>query len=144
MSPAEFSARYVRRRVPVILEGCSSHWPANSWSLSALLGGEDSHREWNVDFKTNLSGFSINKTSLSGENITNIRESNGTIRIFDPISRRLHTNLRREGNQELSDKMHLFSDYSTPDPIPRDLYDRAGILTDFQWIIISDKWTGED
>ena len=40
--------------------------------------------------------------------------------------------------------MHLFSDYSIPDPIPRDLYDRAGILTDFQWIIISDKWTGED
>ena len=132
----------MRRRRAVILVGCSADWAARAWSLSSLLTGEAGSLHWNADVHTSLSGFSPDTESISGGDLTRIKQSNGTIRIFDPISRRLHTNLRRKGEARPTDKMHLFSDYSPPAPVPRDLFLRAGLLTDFQWIILSDQNTG--
>ena len=141
---SEFEAKYVRRRRAVILLGCSSDWAAQAWSFSSLLTGEAGRFHWSADVHTSLPGFSPDTESFSGGDLARIKESNGTIRIFDPISRRLHTNLRREGQTRHTDKMHLFSHYSQPAPVPRDLFLRAGLLTDFQWIILSDENTGTE
>ena len=67
---------------------------------------------------------------------------NGTLRIFDALGRRKHTLARRrEGVQLATDKLHLFNDYSTPGPLLGvDKFEKAGVLTDYQWIIASDKW----
>ena len=53
----------------------------------------------------------------------------------------MHTMARRKGGVELAtDKLHLFDDYSTPRPLQGvDKFDKAGILTDYQWIIASHK-----
>ena len=66
---------------------------------------------------------------------------NGTLRIFDALGRRKHTLARRrEGVQLATDKLHLFNDYSTPGPLLGvDKFEKAGVLTDYQWIIASDK-----
>ena len=68
---------------------------------------------------------------------------NGTIRIFDAIGRRKHTLSRKNGAKLETDKMYLFSDYEKPEPVPKDYYELAGQLTDYQWIIISQKDTGQ-
>ena len=67
---------------------------------------------------------------------------NGTVRIFDRLERRKHTLARRRGEAQLAtDKLHLFNDYSTPGPLLGvDKFEKAGVLTDYQWIIASDKW----
>ena len=66
---------------------------------------------------------------------------NGTLRIFDKLGRRMHTQARRKGGVELAtDKLHLFDDYSTPKPLHGvDKFGKAGVLTDYQWIIASHK-----
>ena len=53
----------------------------------------------------------------------------------------MHTMARRKGGVELAtDKLHLFDDYSTPTPLQGvDKFDKAGVLTDYQWIIASHK-----
>ena len=67
---------------------------------------------------------------------------NGTVRIFEELGRRYHTMARRgkEGVELASDKLHLFNDYSTPKPLQSvDKFGKAGILTNYQWIIASPK-----
>ena len=66
---------------------------------------------------------------------------NGTLRIFDKLGRRMHTQARLKGGVELAtDKLHLFDDYSTPKPLHGvDKFGKAGVLTDYQWIIASHK-----
>ena len=53
----------------------------------------------------------------------------------------MHTQARQKGGSQLAtDKLHLFADYSTPKPLEGvDKFDKAGILTDYQWIIASHK-----
>ena len=46
----------------------------------------------------------------------------------------------KEGVELASDKLHLFDDYSTPKPLQSvDKFGKAGVLTDYQWIIASHK-----
>ena len=64
------------------------------------------------------------------------------MRIFDELGRRTHMMARRgkEGVELASDKLHLFNDYSTPKPLQSvDKFGKAGVLTDYQWIIASPK-----
>ena len=64
------------------------------------------------------------------------------MRIFDELGRRMHTMARRrkEGVELATDKLHLFDDYSTPKPLDSvDKFGKAGVLTDYQWIIASHK-----
>ena len=84
-----------------------------------------------------------NNSALSGNLLRSIVRNNGTIRVFDSLGRKKHTASRRNGTILDTDKMHLFSAYSKPGPVPRDYFARAGILTDFQWLIMSQKDTGE-
>ena len=50
----EFEADYVRRQVPVILEGCTTHWPAqNSWTFDSLLELGGGKETWRTDYITN-------------------------------------------------------------------------------------------
>ena len=54
----------------------------------------------------------------------------------------MHTMARRrkEGVELVTDKLHLFDDYSTPKPLLGvDKFGKAGVLTDYQWIIASHK-----
>ena len=62
------------------------------------------------------------------------------MRIFDELGRRMHTMARKEGVELATDKLHLFDDYSTPKPLLGvDKFGKAGVLTDYQWIIASHK-----
>ena len=141
----EFLTQYVRRRKAVILVNCSKDWIAQtSWSLEKLLQENSGNLKWKSDFESKNSYFNKfdSEEVLSGILLRKILDNNGTIRVFDPIGRRKHTFERRNGTTLDTDKMHLFSDYKKPSPVPRDYFDQAGILTDYQWIIISHKDTG--
>ena len=63
------------------------------------------------------------------------------MRIFDELGRRVHTQAQRKRGVKLgTDKLHLFDDYSTPRPLHSvDKFEKAGVLTDYQWIIASHK-----
>ena len=62
------------------------------------------------------------------------------MRIFDELGRRMHTMARKEGVKLATDKLQLFNDYSTPKPLlGGDKFGKAGVLTDYQWIIASHK-----
>ena len=145
--PAEdFLRRYVKKREAVILVDCTKDWIAQTnWSLKKLLNEKDGKLHWKSDFESPNKSFDKfqNDEDLSGNILTKIIDSNGTIRVFDPISRRKHTLERRiNGTKLATDKMYLFSDYSKPGPLPPDYFHQAGILTDYQWIIMSHRDTG--
>ena len=62
------------------------------------------------------------------------------MRIFDELGRRMHTMARKEGVELVTDKLQLFDDYSAPKPLLSvDKFGKAGVLTDYQWIIASHK-----
>lgn len=146
--PAEdFLDKYVRKREAVILVNCSKEWIAQTnWSLEKLLNEKGGKLKWRSDFESQSSSFKKfeNVDDLSGNLLNEIIDNNGTIRIFDPIGRRKHTFKRRNGTKLETDKMYLFSQYEKPKPVPRDYYEMSGLLTDYQWIIISHKDTGTE
>ena len=101
---------------------------------------------WNGDIHTFDRKFALfnDNEEFSGNLLKTIMKSNGTIRVFDEIGRRKHEEARKKGRKLRTDKTYLFSDYSKPHPVPVDFYRKAGISTDYQWIILSQKNTGED
>ena len=144
--PDQFLARYVKKREPVILVNCTKEWIAQKeWSLEKLLSEKKGNLKWRSDFETHNSYFKKfdSVDNLPGKLLQKIKESNGTIRVFDPIGRRKHSFGRKNGSNLDTDKMHLFSQYDKPNPVPTDYFDMAGVLTDYQWIIISQKDTGK-
>ena len=145
ISRDDFMNRYVKRREPVILVNCTKEWIAQTrWTVEKLLGEKHGKLHWENDFRIKdktLQKFE-KKSTLSGKFLSNILNLNGTVRVFDQIARRKHTEERMRGIVLNTDKMHLFSDYDKPRPVPVDFYEKAGILTDYQWVIISQKDTG--
>jgi hypothetical protein len=136
----------VRKREPVILVNCTKNWLAQQeWSLEKLLDQNGGHLMWRTDFQSENKQFKKfeSGSNLSGDVINRIIANNGTFHIFDAIRRRKHTLARKSGMKLETDKMHLFSDYKKPEPVPRDYYELARQLTDYQWIIISQKGTGQ-
>ena len=111
--------------------------------MEKLLGQKEGNLKWNNNFESKSSRFNDfeNEDFLSGKLYKEIIENNGTIRIVERFGRR--TNQRKNGPNLDSDKMFLHSQYDKPEPFPRDYYEMAGILTDYQWIIISHKDTGK-
>ena len=141
----EFLNKYVKRRKAVILVNCSQYWVAQtSWSLEKLLNEKNGNLKWRSDFESQNSYFNTfhSEEALTGSLLRRILDNNGTIRVFDTLGRRKHTFARRNGAKLDTDKMHLFSDYDKPNPVPRDYFGQAGLLTDYQWIIMSQKDTG--
>ena len=134
------------------------------WTLDNLLKVGEGNKAWRCDWELRKqndgSKFNVPPDeSLKGLVIQVLNEApnpkrfvktcetqeiirrNGTLRIFDKLGRRMHTMARRKGGVELvTDKLHLFDDYSTPRPLQGvDKFDKAGVLTDYQWIIASHK-----
>merc|ERR1719158_2559075 len=151
MPQEEFVARYVMQREPVILVNCSTSWHAQvEWTIEKLLKVGEGKKAWRCDWalrKEEKRKFQVPPDeSLKGTVIQEIIRRNGTLRIFDPLGRRMHTEARRKrGIQLATDKLHLFDDYSTPKPLQDvDKFDKAGVLTDYQWIIASHKNTGTE
>ena len=69
-----------------------------------------------------------------------ILRRNGTARIVAHLGRQYHTMARKEGVELISDNLHLFNDYSTPKPLQSvDKFGKAGVLTNYQWILASPK-----
>ena len=127
------------------MTGCSEGWRAQSkWSMKSLLGMENGNKEWVTnhipDSEENQSG---QKTPLRGQTVLNMLANKKTIRIFDPLSVRSST-LARENNQPIppTDKMELLDDYEVPKALPENLFSRCGILTDYQWSVLSSPNTG--
>ena len=62
---------------------------------------------------------------------------NGTVKIFDRLKKRTHTEARQR-QEELASDHDLFSDYATPGPLQgKDLLGKAGITSDYQWLIVT-------
>jgi len=147
ISKEDFLEQYVKQKVPVILLNCTRKWKAQrEWTMANLLNKNKGKLLWRNNFKIKSQMFKeySEENLLAGSILSKIMENNGTLRIFDPISRRKHTHERKKGNSLDTDKMHLFSDYSAPNPIPQDYFEQTGILTDYQWIIVSHKNTGTE
>ena len=127
------------------MTGCTTGWKAQSeWSMKSLLGMENGNKEWVTnhipDSEENQSG---QKTPLRGQTVLDMLANKKTIRIFDPLSVRSST-LTRENNQPIppTDKMELLDDYEVPKALPENLFSRCGILTDYQWSVLSSPNTG--
>ena len=69
-----------------------------------------------------------------------ILRRNGTARIVAHLGRQYHTMARKDGVELVTDNLHLFNDYSTPKPLQSvDKFGKAGVLTNYQWILASPK-----
>ena len=146
ISKEEFLSKYVRKREPVMLVNCTKEFfDQRFWTFEKLLSERDGKLKWSSDFESTLRRFKRYKSdeAVSGNFLKNIIENNGTVRVFDQLGRRKHTSARRNGLSKDTDKMHLFNKYSKPHPVPTDYYDESGILTDYQWLILSMKDTGD-
>ena len=146
ISPEKFLNEYVRKREAVILVNCTKDWVAqNQWTFEKLLSEKDGKLRWRSKFESKLRHHKKFKNNdvLSGNLLKSIVKNNGTIRVFDKLGRRTHTACRKNGATLNTDKMHLFSEYRKPRPVPVDYYEKSGIFTDFQWLILSQKDTGD-
>ena len=145
ISQDEFFRRYVKKREAVILVNCTKEWIAQrEWTMEKLLNENEGRLMWRSDFETERRQFQRfkKKTTFSGNFLKTIARINGTFRVFDELGRKKHAAGRRNGTKLETDKTYLFSQYSKPAPIPTDHYEKAGILTNFQWLIMSQKDTG--
>jgi len=143
----EFLTKYVKKREPVILVNCTKNWIAQKeWYINKLLNENEGNLKWRSDIQTQNSSLKRfeHLENFSGKLLNQVMESNGTIRVFDPLGRRKHTLERKNGTKLDTDKMHLFEQYDKPSPVPEDYFEKAGLLTDYQWIIISQKDTGTE
>ena len=62
---------------------------------------------------------------------------NGTVKIFDRLRKRTHSEARQR-QEELASDHDLFEDYTTPGPLKgKDLLGKAGITSDYQWLIVT-------
>ena len=137
LDPREFSERFVRRQEPVVLVNCTTSWPAaKTWNTKDLLNLGSGHLRWRTDFVERRAGGILatwgSKTFLPGWRVAQILARNGTARVF-------HSLARRSNNPAGAG---LFQDYSTPAPLPEDLYKGAHLATDYQWLILSQAGTG--
>ena len=140
--------------VPVPSPGVQASWTLQS--LLELQGGSRAFRcDWELPNNSKLVSPELSNSSdeITGSLLQEIIKQNGTIRIFDKLGRRTNTNARRWGEVVANtDKMYLFDDYSTPAPLQvlarpvppstmqgADRFARAGLLTDYQWVIVSHK-----
>ena len=139
---------------PVLSPGVQASWTLQS--LLELQGGSRAFRcDWELPNNSKLVSPELANSSeeITGSLLQEIIKQNGTIRIFDKLGRRTSTNARRWGERvPNTDKMYLFDDYSTPSPLQvqpipslpnrmqgTDRFARAGLLTDYQWVIVSHK-----
>lgn len=147
ISPDDFLTKYVQKRVPVMLVNCTNEFDKQKhWTFDKLLGEMNGKLMWTSDFHSTLEKYNRYDSDepISGNLLKQIVKDNGTIRIFDKLGRKMHTYARRNGINEATDKMHLFDDYSKPAPVPADYFEKAGMLTDYQWLILSMKDTGTE
>ena len=145
VSQDEFLQQYVQKRKAVMLTNCTADWVAQKkWTIQDLLDEKSGSLFWRGDINTLDRKFALFKDNeeFSGKLLKAVMKSNGTIRVFDEKGHKKHTKARKNGRKLRTDKTHLFSDYSQPHPVPVDFYRNAGILTNYQWIILSQKNTG--
>ena len=141
ISTDEFLKKYVSKRKSVMLVNCTKNWLAQSkWSMKYLLKEGAGQLVWKTDFE--FKDGPRESEFFTGIDIEHIMKDNGTIRIFDRLGRRYHNFWNKQGSKRDTDKMYLFDHYEKPSPVPRDYFEMAGILTNYQWIIISQKDTG--
>ena len=116
-----------------------------AWRCDWELRKQSEGSKFKVPDDESLKGsmIQVTKSPSNQEVLKPLKEiirRNGTLRIFDKLGRRMHTMARHNGTTLATDKLHLFNDYSTPQPLHGvDKFDKAGVLTDYQWIIASHK-----
>ena len=131
----DFLETYVRKRRPVMLVNCTKDWLAQSTlSLNSLMNEQIGPWRWQTNFK--FQDQERQTGHLTGSDIRNILDGNGTVSIFDEIGKRRHR-FNKDNN-----KTFLFNHYEKPSPLPQDYFDMSGILTNYQWIVIAQKDTG--
>ena len=141
----QFLAEYVRKQKPAILVNCTKDWPAQkTWTFKRFLKDGDGLSLWRTDFIDNHNFFQTfgQKEFISGNQIESIIKNNGTVRLFEVLGRRRLWKSSRERNTDENSKSRLLEDYSTPHPIPEDMYKLSGVQTDYQWMIMSQANTG--
>ena len=79
-----------------------------------------------------------------GRTVLEMMRDGTSVRIFDPLAEHEHTARRRRGEVAGTDKLELRRDYSTPALVGRDMFRDCGLLTDYQWTLLSSANTGTD
>ena len=78
-----------------------------------------------------------------GLEVLEMMRRNLTVRLFDPLARHEMAEMKRSGKEEAArDKLELREEYTHPKILGQDLFDECGILTDYQWSLISGPNTG--
>ena len=80
---------------------------------------------------------------LPGLSVLEMMRDNASVRIFDPLAEHEHLGKRRSsGPPTDTDKLSLQRDYRPPAVLDRDLFRSCGLLTDYQWTLLSSANTG--
>ena len=135
----------MRKQQPAILVNCTKDWPAqNTWTFQKFLREKDGKSSWRTDFIDNHNFFQTygQKEYITGKQIESIINNNGSVRLFEVLGRRRAWKSKREGITDFNTKSKLLEDYSSPQPIPEDLFAVSGVATDYQWMIMSQANTG--
>ena len=147
MPREEFLNNYVKKQKPAILLNCSSDWPAQRyWTAENLFRHGDGQTTWNSDYVASYEPFQATtlRKKNPGKLLQSVIDNNGTVRVFDEISKRHDWQRRRQGDTSENEKMKLLDDYSLPKALPEDMYAAAGIPTNYQWVIITQEDTGTE
>jgi len=148
VSKEEFEKRFIRRSKPVVVTGCSANWTAQAdWTIEGLLARNGGNNQWKTNFVQSSGQVedTENQGKLKkGRDILKMMHDNTTIRIFDPLAEHEHANKRKRGFKDVTDKLELKDDYSTPAMFGEDMFKECGLLTDYQWTLLSNSNTGTD
>ena len=148
LDPIKFQKDFIVKSKVAIIRNCSAAWPAQSrWSFEGLLGLAGGEKQWRTNFvdRTGQVGDKEEQGQLQwGRRVLEMVRENKTVRVFDPLAEHQHTAKRRRGEESTTDKLSLRADYTTPPVLGRDLFRECGLLTDYQWTLLSDARTGTD
>ncbi|XP_071745963.1 uncharacterized protein [Lepeophtheirus salmonis] len=162
----EFEKEYVLKRKAVMLVNCTKDWKAQkTWTIRGLLSRypKEEKKYWTTGFKDMIENFneaeeklkwfdeeefgrmeednheeSIDKSQMLGQDVIEIiKNKNISFRVFEKVG--LPYSLRNMPEA----KTDLYRDWSTPKPIPKDLYKHAIRLhTDYSWVIMGCAGSG--
>ena len=130
----EFEALFIRTKTPVILENCTGyeHWKNPKFNIEQLVQMYYDNTTYRSTTKRFLPlGFTHKETPNDYQ-----RNNDLVLEAFASGSLRSFELLRN------NPKSDIFANFQKPSLIPKDLYHATGYENDYNWVIMSQAYTG--
>ena len=137
LTQEEFEAKFIRTKTPVILENCTGyeHWKNPKFNIEQLVQMYYDNTTYSSTTKRFLPlGFTHKETPNDFQ-----RNNDYNDLVLEAFASRSLRSFELMRNNPKSD---VFANFQKPSLIPNDLYHATGYENDYNWVIMSQAFTG--